>query len=198
MPSVFVPCDRDPASGLRRADTNGGVQPGELDNVGDWGFSWSASPNAAGSGNAGNLNFNSNGNVYPFNNNHRGHGFPVRCARAFTLLEREIFQQTFRVRRVVAARREATPASGLRRANTEGSVPAGELDVVGIWGYSWSASPNAAGSGNAGYLEFNSNGNVRPLNGNYRGFGFPVRCARAFTLLEKKKLFERNNLIKQY
>ncbi len=80
----------------------------------------------------------------------------------------------------------AAPASGLRRADTNGGVPAGELDEVGIWGFSWSASPNAAGSGNASNLQFNSNGNVNPLNNNYRGHGFPVRCARAFTLLEKK------------
>ncbi len=73
-----------PASGLRRADTNGGVQAGELDNVGSNGYSWSASPYAVGSGNAGNLDFNSNGNVNPLNNNVRSWGFPVRCARAFT------------------------------------------------------------------------------------------------------------------
>ncbi len=78
------------------------------------------------------------------------------------------------------------PASGLRRANADSGVPAGELQYVGSNGYSWSASPNAAGSGNAGNLEFNSNGNVNPLNSNVRSWGFPVRCARAFTLLEKK------------
>jgi len=57
----------------------------------------------------------------------------------------------------------------------------GALVNVGTEGDSWSASPNAAGSGNAGYLNFNSNGNVNPLNGNYRSYGFPVRCARGFT-----------------
>ncbi len=74
------------------------------------------------------------------------------------------------------------PASGLRRANTNGSVQAGELDVVGSNGYSWSASPNAAGSDNAGNLNFNSNGNVNPLNNNVRSWGLSVRCARAFTV----------------
>ncbi len=70
-----------PASGLRRAVTGGGVQAGELDDVGSHGYSWSASPSAAGSGLAGLLAFNSSGGVYPFNNGRRGHGFPVRCAR---------------------------------------------------------------------------------------------------------------------
>ena len=80
----------------------------------------------------------------------------------------------------------AAPASGFRRAQSAYDVPAGELYGVGSYGESWCASPNAAGSGNAGYMEFNSDGNVRPFNGNYRSFGFSVRCARAFTLLEKK------------
>ncbi len=70
------------------------------------------------------------------------------------------------------------PASGLRRANTSGSVQPGELGDVGSCGYSWSASPYAAGSGNAGYLGFNSSGSVNPLDGTHRGHGFPVRCAR--------------------
>ncbi len=92
----------------------------------------------------------------------------------------------FRFLDMSSARRIASgyfmfPASGLRRANTNGGVSAGELDNVGSNGYSWSASPNAAGSGNAGNLNFNSNGNVNPLNNNVRSWGFPVRCARAFT-----------------
>jgi len=56
---------------------------GALTNVGSNGYSWSSSPNSAGSTNAGNLNFNAS-NVNPFNNNNRANGFPVRCVRAFT------------------------------------------------------------------------------------------------------------------
>jgi len=64
------------------------------------------------------------------------------------------------------------PASGLRGSSS------GELDGVGSNGYSWSASPYAAGSGNAGYLSFGSGGGVDPLSSNSRSWGFPVRCAR--------------------
>ena len=56
---------------------------GALTNVGTEGDSWSSSPNASGSVNAGNLNFNAT-NVNPLNSNNRANGFPVRCVRAFT------------------------------------------------------------------------------------------------------------------
>ena len=62
-----------PASGYRNNNDGG------LNNVGNNGNYWSASPN---SNNAYNLNFNNNGNVNPSNNNKRANGFSVRCLQA--------------------------------------------------------------------------------------------------------------------
>ena len=44
-------------------------------------------------------------------------------------------------------------------------------------GYYWSSSPYYGNNNYAGYLYFYS-GNVYPLNGNYRAYGFSVRCVR--------------------
>ena len=52
---------------------------GSLNNVGNNGNYWSASPNSNNSNNAYNLNFNNNGNVNPANNNNRANGYSVRC-----------------------------------------------------------------------------------------------------------------------
>jgi len=183
----FFDCGKQhPASGYRHNSS------GALTNVGSEGDYWSASPYAVGSGNAGFLNFNSNGNVNPLNNTNRANGLPVRCARAFTLLGKKIFSTWFgwltaRMLRLVVSRNfdcgKQRPASGYRERSS------GALGGVGDGGWYWSASPNAVGSVNAGNLNFNSDGNVNPLNNNNRANGFPVRCARAFTLLEKKKTF---------
>ena len=62
-----------PASGYRNSND------GSLNNVGNNGNYWSASPN---SNNAYNLNFNNNGNVNPSNNNNRANGNSVRCFQA--------------------------------------------------------------------------------------------------------------------
>ncbi len=167
-----------PASGYRHATS------GALTNVGSEGDSWSASPNAEDSDNAGNLNFNS-GNVNPLNNTNRSNGLPVRCARGFTLLENEFSADgsSFGVLlgdRFVSLFSDSgkqRPASGLRNSTS------GALDNVGTNGYSWSASPYAASGSNADYagnLNFNSS-NVNPLNNSNRSNGRPVRCARGFT-----------------
>ena len=62
-----------PASGYRNNND------GSLNNVGNNGNYWSASPK---SNNAYNLNFNNNGNVNPSNNNNRANGYSVRCLQA--------------------------------------------------------------------------------------------------------------------
>ena len=82
-----------PASGYRNRDS------GALTSTGDWGGSWSSSPNAADSPNAGNLNFNS-GNVNPLNNNNRAYGFPVRCVKYLHCLLRKnkLLNQAVRIR----------------------------------------------------------------------------------------------------
>ncbi len=61
--------------------------------------------------------------------------------------------------------------SGNRNADS------GALNNVGAWGGSWSSSPNSESSLNGGSLSFNST-NVKPLNGDYRANGFPVRCVK--------------------
>ncbi len=63
------------------------------------------------------------------------------------------------------------PASGYRNAGS------GALYYVGAWGGSWSSSPNSESSLLGGSLSFNSTG-VKPLNGDYRAYGFPVRCVK--------------------
>lgn len=63
------------------------------------------------------------------------------------------------------------PAAGYR------SYGSGQLGSVGSGGYYWSSSPYSSGSGNAGSLYFSS-GNVRPLYGDYRAYGFSVRCVQ--------------------
>lgn len=62
-----------PGSGYREKTA------GTLTNVGVNGNYWSASPNASGSANAGNLNFNNSNGLNPVNNNNRVNGFAVRC-----------------------------------------------------------------------------------------------------------------------
>ena len=64
----------NPASGRLNYDD------GTLNNVGDNGYYWSATPNNQTNGY--NLNFNSS-NVNPANNNNRANGFPVRCVQEF-------------------------------------------------------------------------------------------------------------------
>ena len=63
------------------------------------------------------------------------------------------------------------PATGLRDNNS------GELALTSSVGYYWSSSPNYGGGSYAGYLYFYS-GNVNPLNGNNRAYGFSVRCVQ--------------------
>ena len=63
------------------------------------------------------------------------------------------------------------PAAGYRRNST------GALTNVGTDGYYWSSSSYAAGYVGAGGLSFGS-GDVNPLSGGYRAYGFPVRCVR--------------------
>lgn len=69
-----------PASGLRNNSS------GALNNVGNNGYVWSASPRAAGSTNGSFLAFNNNGLVEPFRTDNRAYAFPVRCARVFTAI----------------------------------------------------------------------------------------------------------------
>lgn len=66
-----------PAAGRRMNDS------GSFNNVTSNGFYWSSSPNASGSNNGGNLNFNSNGNINPQNNYKRSYGLSVRCVSEF-------------------------------------------------------------------------------------------------------------------
>ncbi|MDE6374476.1 MAG: fibrobacter succinogenes major paralogous domain-containing protein, partial [Alistipes sp.] len=63
-----------------------------------------------------------------------------------------------------------TPASGYRISTT------GALTSVGTNGQCWSSSP-AAGSVNAGYLDFNAS-NVDPFHESRRAYGFSVRCVQ--------------------
>ena len=58
------------------------------------------------------------------------------------------------------------PASGCR------SVSSGALNLVGSYGYYWSAVPSSTSSGR--HLSFYSTG-VHPLYGSSRSFGFAVR-----------------------
>ncbi|MDE5708020.1 MAG: hypothetical protein K2G66_00310 [Alistipes sp.] len=75
----------------------------------------------------------------------------------------------------------AIAASGNRNRET------GALNNVGTYGECWSSSPAAAGSGNACYLEFNSDRSY-PMNSYYRANGFTVRCVQH--LREAVFLFE--------
>ena len=73
-----------PASGYRNY-SNGGAN-----NVGSYGYCWSAVPNNQNNGR--NLNFNSS-NVNPLNNNNRAYGFGVRSSQEFILVRgRESFE----------------------------------------------------------------------------------------------------------
>ena len=90
-PSLFRSCRRrllriihssdcfscPPAAGYRSNAS------GALTNVGTEGLYWSSSSYAAGSVNAGNLNFRA-GNVNPLNNTSRANGLSVRCVQAST------------------------------------------------------------------------------------------------------------------
>ncbi|MDD3211528.1 MAG: hypothetical protein PHH34_10345, partial [Bacteroides graminisolvens] len=61
------------------------------------------------------------------------------------------------------------PASGYRYYST------GAFNVVGTYGFYWSASPNST----YGYsLYFNSSGSVNPADNNLRAYGFSVRCVQ--------------------
>ncbi|WP_319504633.1 DUF4906 domain-containing protein [Bacteroides graminisolvens] len=61
------------------------------------------------------------------------------------------------------------PASGYRDYST------GAFSTVGTNGYYWSASPSST----YGYsLSFGSSGGVSPAYGNYRAYGFSVRCVQ--------------------
>ena len=61
------------------------------------------------------------------------------------------------------------PASGCRNIST------GAFDIVGTYGYYWSASPNST----YGYsLSFHSSGSVNPASINNRAVGIAVRCVR--------------------
>ena len=62
-----------PAVGYRSYDS------GSVDNVGEYGYYWSASPYPSGTNNAYYLLFNYNGSVYPARNGSRGNGCSVRC-----------------------------------------------------------------------------------------------------------------------
>ena len=63
------------------------------------------------------------------------------------------------------------PAAGLR------SLSSGKLAYTSSFGFYWSSSPSYGGINTAGSLYFYS-GNVDPLNGSNRAFGFSVRCVR--------------------
>ena len=63
------------------------------------------------------------------------------------------------------------PASGCRNSNSGG------LTNVGTGGYAWSSSPNSASSVYGSNLNFSSS-LVNPEGGNYRAYGFPVRCVQ--------------------
>lgn len=57
------------------------------------------------------------------------------------------------------------------RLNTDGT-----LGYVGSRGHYWSSSINASGSTNGGYINFNSDGTLNPVNNTNRANGFAVRC----------------------
>ncbi|WP_455590656.1 hypothetical protein [Bacteroides sp.] len=65
-----------PASGYRHHGT------GVLNSVSSGGWLWSSSPDASGSTNGSNLNFNST-TINPRNNNNRAYGFVVRCVSQY-------------------------------------------------------------------------------------------------------------------
>ena len=58
-----------------------GYDSGSLNNVGEYGYCWSASPNPSSADFAYYLDFYFNGNVYPATYYNRGHGYSVRCVR---------------------------------------------------------------------------------------------------------------------
>ncbi len=64
-----------------------------------------------------------------------------------------------------------SPATGYRHNST------GALTYVGTEGNVWCSSSYYAGNHNAGYLFFRA-GDVRPLNGTNRAYGFAVRCVQ--------------------
>ncbi len=218
-----------PAAGYRHRES------GALTNVGTEGDWWSSSSYAAGSVNAGNLNFRA-GNVNPLNNTSRANGLSVRCVQASTEAVFYLFGSSIRtapiknsffatrndgrpwlpsVRFVDSAihwqengakslvgcfavlpviypslfrscRRRllriihssdcfsCPPAAGYR------SNASGALTNVGTEGLYWSSSSYAAGSVNAGNLNFRA-GNVNPLNNTSRANGLSVRCVQAST-----------------
>lgn len=61
------------------------------------------------------------------------------------------------------------PATGYRDVST------GNAGNIGTSAYYWAATPNGF-EGNYGYTLYLSNGRVGPGNGNYRAYGFSVRC----------------------
>ena len=69
---------------------------------------------------------------------------------------------------------------GLTAASGYRNLASGALSSVGLGGWSWSSSPNSAGSTNAGSLNFNDS-RVNPLNNDNRANGLTVRCVRVFT-----------------
>ena len=75
------------------------------------------------------------------------------------------------------------PAAGYRHESS------GALTNVGTWGLYFSSSSYAAGSINAGYLNFNA-GNVNPLNNNNRANGFSVRCVQHLQARSSLRLFD--------
>ena len=64
----------------------------------------------------------------------------------------------------------SSSASGYRHAGNPGS-----LGNMGTNGFSWNSSAPSATSMTGAYLAFGS-GYVNPEDGNYRAFGFRVRC----------------------
>ncbi|MEZ3441109.1 MAG: hypothetical protein K1V82_05690, partial [Alistipes sp.] len=56
------------------------------------------------------------------------------------------------------------------------------MTYVGTEGNVWCSSSYYAGNHNAGYLFFRA-GDVRPLNGTNRAYGFAVRCRQHLALI---------------
>ncbi len=75
-----------------------------------------------------------------------------------------------------------SPATGYRHNST------GALTYVGTEGNVWCSSSYYAGNHNAGYLFFRA-GDVRPLNGTNRAYGFAVRCVQHLQGYFPKKHF---------
>ncbi|MCM1151112.1 MAG: fibrobacter succinogenes major paralogous domain-containing protein [Alistipes sp.] len=74
-----------------------------------------------------------------------------------------------------------TPASGYRQYGT------GALTTVGTQGDFWSSSPADASGANAGGMWFDT-GNIKPLGGTERAYGFTVRCVQHLrTVFQDKK-----------